>query len=404
MTIKVTDDQGTVLTTTAQSVTVEAGSPTAPPPPPPSSTLTGVEIRGPSVVDELTHTQYKAWGIYSDGTTSQFDAAVDPIAWGAAHAPMSADGVYSPPDVNMDRGDTLTLIYDDGTTQLAAQLGVTVKDAGSPSPPPPTPPPPTPPPGPTPPPPTSGVLVRDDATAVSTPNDLKLSYFWYCQGVGNCPGGETAKADGGVTIEPEPVIRIHQEPSGQIDYRGTTWIAAHGLISSGTKLVWTWARKRFAQNWNASVRTSYKYHAISYDTGGQQRLQKCCSGPGTQMSHGFGGGTPAPGTPALRSGSIPGDWISSGVWVDEYGWALVEPGASGENITSGYLLREVGGSGRHTFHGGQVLDVPVPRTSRNVHFAMNVNAPPLQPTWIDFQFLEIVVGELDPYGLLSDVR
>lgn len=385
----------------------QGGSP-VPPSPLPPATLTGVEIRGPAVVDELADTQYEAWGVYSDGTSALLDPTTAPISWSATHAPINADGVYSPPDVTMDRGDTITLTYQGSDGTFVATLGVTVKDVSAPAPPPPQPPPPgpqPPPPGPQPPPPpppTAGVTLRDDASVVTAVAGLKANYFWDCQGTNTCPNGETAKADGGVTLEAGPVIRLHQKGGQPINYRGTTKIRTYGAVPSGSTKVWTHARKRMAPGWDAAVRSSYKYHFIYFSTGGTQRLYKCCSGPGTQMSHGFGGGTGYGGTPALRSGSIPGDWISSGVWYDEYAWCLVESGAGTEDITSGYLLREVGGS-RHTFHGGKTLGVSGSRTITNVGFAENINNPPLSDTWIDFQFLEVVVGEDDPYGLLSEV-
>ena len=110
-----------------------------------------------------------------------------------------------------------------------------------------------------------------------------------------------------------------------------------------------------APNWDNAVASSYKYNFLYITNGGTQRLQKCCGGPGGQMSHGFNGGTSYGGAPALRNGrDNSGWWSSSNTWVRVTGWYIRE----GPDISSGWLIEELSGARRHAFWGGRINDVP----------------------------------------------
>ena len=259
-------------------------------------------------------------------------------------------------------------------------------------------------------------VVEQDFSMMSDVSEVGIQgvggFFYDCQGTGGCPGGAVAKRNGGVTLESDSkygrILRMHQRPDNAINYMATV----KGRFNvPPDSMVWFQSVVRFAPNWNRAVPISYKYNFFYFSTGGTQRLQKCCSGPGTQMSHGFNGGTPYGGRPPARNGSVPGDWVSScNCWVRVTGWFIRE----GADITSGWLLEEVDGR-RHTFHGGKALDVPSARAAQgNARFGSlvvyrvsqgeNINSPPQEPTWIDYASLRAWAGVKDPLGMLDRVR
>ena len=258
--------------------------------------------------------------------------------------------------------------------------------------------------------------VEQDFSTMTDVSEVGLrqigGFFYDCQGTGGCPGGVTAKTDGGVTLEDDPtygkILRMHQRPDRAVNHVATVKGRFNVPPDSA---VWFQSVVRFAPNWNLAVQTSYKYNFFYLSTGGTMRLQKCCPGPGTQMTHGFGGGTPYGGRPPLRNGSIPGDWISScNCWVRVTGWFVRE----GADITSGWLLQEVDGN-RHTFHGGKSLGVPQAIEAEGrarfgsmvvyrVSQGENINEPPREPTHIDYASVRVWAGVKDPLGLLNSVR
>ena len=364
------------------SVTITNG-----PPPPP--TLTQVVVSPSSVTVNSGQTrQFSAAGLLSDGSTQTIS-----VSWSSTGGSVTGAGLYTAGGSS----GAYQVTASHAASGLSGSASITISSG------PPPPPPPPPPPG--------GLVINKDFSTVTSLSSVG-GFFWDCQATASCPNGETAKANGGIQLVSDAtygqVLRINQEASGTISYRGTV----KGRFSvAPDSVVWFQSLVRYASNWDAAVGSSYKYNFLYISNGGTQRLQKCCGGPGGQMSHGFGGGTAYGGNPPLKAGSDnSGWWTSSQQWVRVTGWYIREGGDS-----SGWLIEELGGAGRHAFWGGRRNGVPEALNGTNTsgHGPMvvyrvsqgeNINNPPAQDTHILYATIRAWSGVMDPLGLLNQVR
>ena len=365
------------------SANVTVTDPSAPPP-----TVVQIVIQpGSTSLYQGGSQQYSCHAVMSDGTT-QTGMTVN---WSATGGSISPAGYYTAGNSNGNYQVTVV----DPASGMSATSSVDVS----------TPPPPPPPP------PSGGLVLDNDYSSIALSS--VGGFFWDCQATASCPNGETAKLNGGIQLVSDAtygqVLRINQEASGTISYRGTV----KGRFSvAPDSVVWFQSLVRYASNWDAAVRSSYKYNFFYISNGGSQRLQKCCGGPGGQMSHGFGGGTAYSGNPSLQAGrDNSGWWTSSPQWVRVTGWYIREGG----DISSGWLIEELGGAGRHAFWGGRLNGVPEALNGTNTsgHGPMvvyrvsqgeNINNPPAQDTHIDYASIRAWTGVQDPLGLLNQVR